>query len=973
MVRSLRSTQIAQQLLLRKLSGRRISFREGNFGIDPNNQRDVKAEFARLASVPQNRRDLARAASIKAEKRSITAPTLNELQAQQSFARASDLGINQSFPSRRLKPILFTPKPISFTPRDRGIITRVEQQRKQSLSRPSREKLIKDRRNLEKLKRTGVISQVDQKKGRHKLGALLSLQQGKLQTKELRTSKGRLTLSDKAQLASLSAALTIVKNVEGFISLPATLKLLKDDPSLLKKIPAALRDAGIRGGQILRTSPSTAIGIVGGELLFFKGSGKVLKVGGQGVREAQKILPGFNKVTTTPLGEKVIKGVKDVGDIELIPSTTRKPVVNPTAAVDEARIPLAKNPKMPKLTKDEQKIIDIVKKRGDTITGSLSQNILLKKKFTRKFEDLDTLTKDKAALLRDVKKAFGKRVRIKKKFRSIQIFIGKKQIADVVKFSEGEAGFAKKFGSTKFRGLNLVTPQGRLASKVFQLGLGKKGKVIKDIENLLGKKGSLDKPSFKGAFGQTKKEQAAAVGREGPVITSQEDFLGRGIIKPSQIKLKRILFASPPTKAGKGQARISRLGISADEEATLLDLLAGDLTLKSSKPQMFVFPKEKILPKGDVGKGFRVPYFSSELEVILDKGFVIARGKTLGKTEIDGKLVPIIELKKIKLDKTTLAELDKFKKGKLTKLQIKKLNNVIKKKTKFDYQLNRKRGGSSRTKLSSTNAKGTKKIVPIKRFSFSLISRGISIKKRAKPRARPRARTKSKPRSKLRTRTRPRGKLRVKPTSRPKPRPPRPKSPKPRLPRPRPRSPRPRPPVVPPKRLPSKRPKKKRKKKKKKQQAFNVLVRPRRKKGRKKPKLLKVNQVPLSKTNARNLRSTLIDNSLARSGRIKPRSGKPKAPKLKVRKGFAKRTGNKFRSYRIVKGKRVPLPRGSVIERSKFLLDSRSEKRQIGLRRRVAILTRKSRPKQTRTSMLANLKKARAVRLTKLKRRKKRK
>ncbi len=147
--------------------------------------------------------------------------------------------------------------------------------------------------------------------------------------------------------------------------------------------------------------------------------------------------------------------------------------------------------------------------------------------------------------------------------------------------------------------------------------------------------------------------------------------------------------------------------------------------------------------------------------------------------------------------------------------------------------------------------------------------------------------------------------------------------------------------------------KKKRKiivKKKKGKNSFDVFARPLRKsKKGKKPQLIKVNKVPLSQTDARNLRNFIVDDSLSARGRVKVRGkGKPQKPKLKVPRGFAKRTSKKFRRFRTVKGKRVPLSPGSVIEKRSKRLDRKNEVKRIGLKRRIAQLRKQSKKKVTR-------------------------
>lgn len=130
---------------------------------------------------------------------------------------------------------------------------------------------------------------------------------------------------------------------------------------------------------------------------------------------------------------------------------------------------------------------------------------------------------------------------------------------------------------------------------------------------------------------------------------------------------------------------------------------------------------------------------------------------------------------------------------------------------------------------------------------------------------------------------------------------------------------------------------KKRKPKKKKPQAYNVYARPLKKyKKQKRPKLIRINKVPLSKKRAKDLRNYITDTSLARTSRIKPTKGKIGKSRLKVPVGYAAKTKYKFRTYRIVKGKRKPLVKGKVIEKRKRLLDTRQEKNKITLRRRIA-------------------------------------
>ena len=120
-----------------------------------------------------------------------------------------------------------------------------------------------------------------------------------------------------------------------------------------------------------------------------------------------------------------------------------------------------------------------------------------------------------------------------------------------------------------------------------------------------------------------------------------------------------------------------------------------------------------------------------------------------------------------------------------------------------------------------------------------------------------------------------------------------------------------------------------------------VYARPLKRKGVKKiPKLIRVNKVPLSKRRAKDLRNYITDTSLSRTAQIKRTKGRIGKSKLNIPSGYAKRTTIKFRTYKIVKGKRKALPLSRVIEKRKRLLDTRQEKKQITLRRRIKQITK---------------------------------
>ena len=136
-----------------------------------------------------------------------------------------------------------------------------------------------------------------------------------------------------------------------------------------------------------------------------------------------------------------------------------------------------------------------------------------------------------------------------------------------------------------------------------------------------------------------------------------------------------------------------------------------------------------------------------------------------------------------------------------------------------------------------------------------------------------------------------------------------------------------------------------------KKQAFNVFARPLKKIGqKKKPKLIKINKKPLTKSRAKDLGSSVVDTSLSRRFKIKRTGGKPKKGVLKAPIRNFDRTKKKFRDFRIVKGKKVPLKNTFIEKKGKPLLDTRGEKRGITLRRRIKMLNNLAKARKVKQS-----------------------
>ncbi len=316
-------------------------------------------------------------------------------------------------------------------------------------------------------------------------------------------------------------------------------------------------------GPALKAEPGFFAGAVVAELLFLKGSGKVIKAG---IRATElgvtRISPKFRGVQETALGEKIIKDIPRAagGEFELglIPKgKTPKLKVDPSKLVKETTIPLLKKPVVPKLTKTQKQIVSISGQEGGVVSGSLAQQTLVKG--SRQFKDVDILAtnplKTAARIKKEVKGVKVKKVTITDSpqgsfdiFRVTERRTGK-QIADLDPIRFGEEGFATRFPTRRVGGIEFVAPEARLASKATQLARGKRkgGKVITDISQLTG--GQFGASALtRGAFGFTRAEQAASIGQKGIVTTSARGLFGlfkrKVPVEPGPSGLG--LFGTPP-------------------------------------------------------------------------------------------------------------------------------------------------------------------------------------------------------------------------------------------------------------------------------------------------------------------------------------------------------------------------------------------------------------------------------------------
>lgn len=452
--------------------------------------------------------------------------------------------------------------------------------------------------------------------------------------------------------------------------------------------------------------------------------------------------------------------------------------------------------------------------------------------------------------------------------------------------------------------------RGRVVRK--PLGVTKKGK---NVESVLSKAGR-------------KRLKAFDTGR---INRKQIMLLDREIRKKgSKGILERSFFADPT-----GKIRPSRLGVRKEKPLKLLDYISEDITFKRKKPQVLLFQDQVVekfpksvkkvvdkLSKGQKitkaeqgkllqfqskksGKFKALGFASRESELTLAPGELIKRVKKVRSISVNGRRVPIVKVEVYKPKSDTKRLLDKLKSGKINKKEVSRLDKRLKKETGINYNLKKN--------LSSRKGRSPRYVSP-RRLSVNVVSSALS-KFRGGSSPRGFSTTSS---GKSITRG---GSSTVRSGASSSRSPPRtPKSP-PRVPPRPPRTPGKKPPVV-------VRGKKIKKKKSSSGRLIGYDVF-----GKSGKKFYKLNKIPLRKNDAKSRGAYAIDNTTSKTIRIVPRGKVSKLGTIKRKeKNYFNRNSRKLREYRKKMGKRVQLS-NTYIERNKYGIDTRGEKKQLSLAR----------------------------------------
>lgn len=184
------------------------------------------------------------------------------------------------------------------------------------------------------LSQSKVVMPAEKLKGLEGLKQNLSILRGKSRTERIRGKS--LDPLREIKLAGLASVSTVIGTVIAWKDLPSTIKNIVKDPSKLGNLRRSILKSGGEFGDLIWTSPSEAVAIVGTELVLLKAEAKAFKTLGKGLELASaRLSPRFVGVgklgntlnLTTKAGKKVnLKVVGRIGSKSLPRQTIAKQI-----------------------------------------------------------------------------------------------------------------------------------------------------------------------------------------------------------------------------------------------------------------------------------------------------------------------------------------------------------------------------------------------------------------------------------------------------------------------------------------------------------------------------------------------------------------------------------------------------------------------------------------------------------------------
>lgn len=732
-------------------------------------------------------------------------------------------------------------------------------------------------RSLKKEIQTGELSRAG-KRGR------IETLQGKLMTKE---SRGKSTALEQAGLFTIGFAIGLRNNALGLANAPQAVNNLLRNPKNILQLPNAIMQSGAEIGYLLRTSPSTALGLIGAEVVTLKVTSGAIRITGRVSKQA------LSKVGTK------LKFTRYANPLKFKPG--KSPSIRiPT--VEGAK--LAKAKKIAKQLKREIREFNFAKQElGKDIDKGIKQaSRTLRQRFEkqagRKLSFDEALDFDKYAQER-IRKSLIKNNGDLIELRMVSKTIRKKS------FVKELTNKFRRFKKVKARPLKIR--KGRIKLRYVKPRPKPKIKISRKISQRLK---NIERRKKQRALRE--RQETAETLKEGSRLRMKKiDSLARKFLDSAQRKagrrleffeyerLKRSLVRGLNDALKKGKFRKINLNKINIPERPFLEIIKSPREIRTKLIDKIVKLKE--IPKSVKSSRQLSQEVSTGRNILIKRSQPVQRTvkkikfltQKVQKNKIDlAKRIKELRARQLKVQKLQ-SELARARRlGRKTSLLNKSLSVAIRGLSIYrndtikmvkNLNLNQNALRSTNSTLLKQTSDTVKVNLPVIRTILRQDSKLSSINKTLKKSVKILEEKK-----KL---------IRL--------------------------------PVIPEIR---------KRKIVNSSQAYNVYSKP--VKGK---RLVKVNKVPLTKTRAEDLRNYIADTSLSRTATIKPTSGKPRQPRLKVPSGYASKTQRKFRTYRIRKGRKVRRSEERVIERTRNIVDTRGEKRGISLRQRIAQLSRKRR------------------------------
>ena len=536
----------------------------------------------------------------------------------------------QSFPKPKPKPKkLFTPLPEQITriskPKSKKIIGRITE----TISRKIITPLSLRQKKLIKTSKKREIKKIEVPRGRK-----ITFKESKIISQ--RAEREFLKSANvKAQIFVLTSGKILLQNLKAFKDAPEDIKeiikKIKKDPSIIKKLgkdlPAILKEEGKAQAKLFKTSPTEAIAIVGGNVLFFAGTGKVLKLVGKiGKIPSKAIKKSVGNKKGTPLrfvGTQSQKG--NVITTKIVFKVGKKQI---GGAIGTSKI------------KGEKILTQTI---GVVGKGKIKK--VAGKPRVKKFKQKAVFAGRQISVARRQRLAVRKRVRgititenvqglIQVGVGRVAVAKGKKLVSTTIQFPTGRL---KKKKVRSLRVKDFVSISAVLTKKDLSLIVGKTLKSKKDVTNFVGLIKGVSKKNF-GSFSPQKQILFKQALQDVAGTISATTTRSKKIIPKLSPKSKKVILKRVSGKISKGK------------------VIVGVKAVQKVKIRLAAKVKQKVLTKVQLKLQSKLKTVQKQKNILLQKTKLstaqkqklLTLQKQISQSKTKGVFVPISAIPRVK-------------------------------------------------------------------------------------------------------------------------------------------------------------------------------------------------------------------------------------------------------------------------------------------------------------------------------------